>query len=426
MGIQAWLEEQLAADTLEDTACSLRIRHLQTLEMSAVELFDASDRLFDGQDRITVPEQLQQATLLRQVYSRRGLYEVMVEFWSDHFNISLDKGDCTFLKTVDDREVIRPHVLGRFHDLLWASAHSPAMLVYLDNQSNQRGAPNENYARELMELHTLGIDGGYTQNDVMQLARCLTGWSVKDHFWRGDFVFRPDLHDDGSKIFLGQTIPPAGQAEAEDVLERLASHPTTARYLSTKLARRLLADLPPPQIVEAAAQVFLATGGDIRLTLRKLLLDGLSYIEPKYKRPARFVVSALRLLEAHTDGAKPVQDFLTRMGQAYFSWPTPDGYPDLATAWQGNLLPRWQFALALAAGEIQGTHIDLHQLSFAAPTADPPMLCDRLALALIGRPLPVQQRDALLDSLAEAGAGDTDWAPALVAGLLASPSYHWF
>src|SRR5258706_9003612 len=171
VGPAAWIEEQLRPESIDDGPADWRLRGLETLNLSAADLSDRSDKILDGTDKLTVPGELRQAALLRQVYSPRQLYEVMVGFWTDHFNISVDKGACWLLKTVDDREVIRPHALGRFRDLLWASAHSPAMLVYLDNQANVKGAPNENYAREIMELHTLGVDGGYTQRDVMELAR---------------------------------------------------------------------------------------------------------------------------------------------------------------------------------------------------------------------------------------------------------------
>ena len=213
VGLQAWVEEQLAYESIDDLGCEIRLVPFKTLTMAANELEAISNQLFDNYDRERIPAELRQATLMRQIYSRRQLYEVMVEFWSDHFNIFIGKGNCFFLKTVDDREVVRKHALGSFRDLLWASAHSPAMLVYLDNQANEKSAPNENYARELLELHTLGVDGGYSQQDVMELARCLTGWNVKDHFWLGDFVFKPDLHDTGEKTVLGLPVENAGLGE---------------------------------------------------------------------------------------------------------------------------------------------------------------------------------------------------------------------
>ena len=442
IGLAGWIEEQLAPDSLEDRLCDFRLRNLPTLSMSASDLADVSDRIFENVDRARVPAELRQATLLRQVFSRRQLHEVMVEFWSDHFNIATAKGDCFFLKTIDDREVIRRHALGSFRDLLWGSAHSPAMLVYLDNQANRKEAPNENYARELMELHTLGVDGGYSQRDVMELARCLTGWTVKEHFWRGQFTFDQDAHDRGSKTVLGLEIGNEGQAEAEAVLELLAAHPSTARFISAKLARRFLSDAPPEDIVARAAAVFMETKGDIRAVLRVILLTDLgglvagddalgqyrplgSRLQPKYKRPVNFIVSALRMLNAETDGADPLQDYLLRMGQAYFGWPMPDGYPDRGEPWQGSLMPRWQFAFGLVRNEIAGTQVDLQELAAVSGAAALADSADQLASLLLGAPLDPGVRDGLLADIRSAGAADDEAAQLMAGGLLASPAFQW-
>jgi hypothetical protein len=447
IGLADWIEEQLAPDSIEDRGCALRLRNLPTLEMSASDLADVGDRILDNVDRSRVPAELRQATLLRQVYSRWQLYEVMVEFWNDHFNITTAKGDCFFLKTVDDREVIRKHALGSFRELLWASAHSPAMLVYLDNQANRKEAPNENYARELMELHTLGVDGGYAQEDVMELARCLTGWSVKGHFWRGDFTFDQDAHDAGSKSVLGLEVSEQGQAEAERVLDLLAAHPSTARFIATKLARRFLSDSPAEEIVARAAAAFTQSKGDIRSVLRVILLDGLidpkglgggtphnslgrerplgSQVQPKYKRPVNFIASALRMLDAETDGGEGVQDYLLRMGQTYFGWPTPDGYPDRSEPWQGNLMPRWQFAFGLVRDEIAGTRLDLEQLARISGAASLEESIDRFAALLLGVSLEPSARDGLLAAVRSAGASENEAAAVMVGGLLASPAFQW-
>ncbi|MBI5082101.1 MAG: DUF1800 domain-containing protein, partial [Chloroflexi bacterium] len=272
LNVKDWIEEQLAFESINDFACDVRLRKFDTLKMRANELSARGDKIFNHYDKALVVDELRQATLVRQVYSARQLYEVMTEFWNDHFNISVEKGDCWFLKTVDDREVIRKHAMGKFHDLVSASAHSPAMMIYLDNQANRKGAPNENYARELMELHTLGVNGGYSQRDVMELARCLTGWTVKEHWWKGDFTFDEKIHDTGTKTVLGLTLTNEGQREAERVIEVLATHPNTARFIATKLARRFFADAPPQELIEKAAQVFLKTDGDIRSVLRVILL----------------------------------------------------------------------------------------------------------------------------------------------------------
>ncbi|MBI3242373.1 MAG: DUF1800 domain-containing protein [Chloroflexi bacterium] len=422
IGLNAWIEEQLAPEAIDDAPADWRLRRFPSLNMDANEIFEMGNKLFDDLDVTPPINELRQATLTCQVYSRRQLYEVMAEFWSDHFNISVNKGICWFLKTVDDRETIRKHALGNFRDLLWASAHSPAMLVYLDNQVNYASHPNENYAREIMELHTLGVGGGYTQRDVMELARCFTGWTVKEHFWYGDFTFNPDFHDTGVKEVLGLTIQPNGQSEAEQVIETLATHPSTARFVATKLARRFIADEPPEEIVERAATAFAETDGDIKAVLRVILFEGLAYARPKFKRPVNFITSSLRALNAQTDAGQNIVDTLARMGQLPFGWPTPDGYPDRAAPWSGNLMPRWQFAMALARNEINGTQINLTELTNAD---SPSRLIDHFSSLLIGVQLPATKRDELAAALQEAGATDGDLPPVIVAGLAASPAFQW-
>lgn len=424
IGLQAWVEEQLAFQSIEDFDAELRLGPFKTLKMAANELEAISNKLFEDYDRETVPNELRQATLMRQIYSKRQLYEVLVEFWSDHFNIFVEKGTCFFLKTVDDREVIRKHALGSFRDLVWASAHSPAMMVYLDNQANQKRAPNENYARELMELHTLGVDGGYTQKDVMELARCLTGWNVKEHFWLGDFVFKEDLHDGGIKNVLGMSIPNAGINEAEQVIEMLVTHPGAARFIAAKLVRRFIADEPPREIVEKAARTFIQTDGDIKSVMRVVLLDGLPLARPKYKRPANFVLSALRMLNVETDGVA-FHDYLSRMGQVYFNWPTPDGYPDRSESWQANLMPRWQFAFELIRDEIKGTKPGLKALMDVSFSDSLHGDVDALASLLLGAPLAPVARDGLIDSVRSAGATEEETLQIIAASLIASPAFQW-
>ena len=316
----------------------------------------------------------------------------------------------------------RAHAFGSFRDLLWASAHSPAMLVYLDNQANHKGAPNENYARELLELHTLGVHGGYSQADVMELARCLTGWGVREHFWRGEFSFEDQKHDAGEKVVRGVRIPPGGQDEAESVLERLSKHPSTAQFIVEKLARRFLADDPPAGLIQKAVSVFNDSTGDIRAVLRVILLDGLPLAQGKYRRPVNFVAAAMRMLNAESDCGPAVQEYLVRMGQVPFNWPTPDGYPDRAAAWQGNLMPRWQFAFALARNELDKTEVDLPAL-LGTSGADSPL--DALSALLLGSALPAAQGETLLAAIRAAGASDDELLPILAGGLLASPAFQW-
>jgi hypothetical protein len=419
IGLAAFIEEQLAPETLDevDTGPMLTLRRLESLQFDVSTIFDLPEETATGQ--------LQQAALLRAVYSRRQLYEIMVEFWSNHFNIAQTKGDCAWLKTIDDREVIRPHALGNFRELLLASAHSPAMLVYLDNQENLAGNPNENYARELLELHTLGINGGYTQRDVQELARCLTGWTVKEHFYRGQFTFDPNQHDNGPKRILGMDIPAgAGQAGAEQLLDMLAHHPATAHFIATKLVRRFIADDPPPDLVQQAAQTFLNTQGDIKAVLRTILLSA-HFLTPtipdlslslslKLKRPLEFIASALRQLNAQTDAGPPLLQYLAEMGQPLFQWPTPDGFPDYAAAWNGSLMTRWRFALALVSDEIAGTVIDWAALSQPIGEASLETGLKQFATLLLGRSLP--------DSLASELPSDEK---TLLATLLGSPTFQW-
>jgi uncharacterized protein (DUF1800 family) len=298
------------------------------------------------------------------------------------------------------------------------------MLVYLDNQANVKGAPNENYARELMELHTLSVNGGYSQNDVMQLARCFTGWSVKEHFWLGDFVFKEDQHEPGVKNVLGLAIQESGQREAEQVIEHLSVHPSTAKFISTKLARRFIADDPPQQIIEKAARTFLNTKGDIKSVLRVILLDGLAHTQRKYKRPLNFMLSALRMLNAKTDGAM-LQDYLMRMGQLHFNWTTPDGYPDRSDAWQGNLMPRWQFAFALIRNEIPKTTHNLNALLDVSFSGSLQADVDSLTSLLLGAPLDHFIRDGMIDTVHSAGATEEETLKIIAASLIASPAFQW-
>ncbi|HYR57190.1 MAG TPA: DUF1800 domain-containing protein, partial [Chthoniobacteraceae bacterium] len=298
LGVPAFIDEQLAPERIDDFVCERLIRHeFETLENPESRLFprtaggndplhaifptlsDASARvgdLYEYKDKVLL-NQLTSATILRATLSRRQLYEVMVNFWSDHFNIDPSKAECKWLKTADDRDVIRAHALGNFREMVRASAVSPAMLWYLDGRANRRtnasDKPNENYARELMELHTLGVHGGYTQRDVMEVARCLTGWTVRDKkkLFKGRVEFLAHNHDDGPKTVLGQEIPAGlGARDLDRVLEIVTSHPSTANYVAWKLCRRFILDDPPAAAVSATAKAFADSHGDIRTTLRAL------------------------------------------------------------------------------------------------------------------------------------------------------------
>ncbi len=431
IGLGNYLEEQLNPENITDHKTNLLLSRLEVLEMDADALRNRGDKIFDNFDPALVLDDFRQATTLRQVYSKKQLEEVLVEFWTDHFNISVQKGDCWFLKIVDDREVIRKHALGNFRELLGASAHSPAMLVYLDNQENHKDAPNENYARELLELHSMGVQGGYSQEDVMELARCLTGWRIKEHFWRGELKFDQDSHTPGVKTVLGETIQSTGEGEIDQVLDILVQHPATAETVCTKLARRFLADDPPREIITKASQTFMESRGYIKAVLRIILLDGFLQIQQetthlKYKRPVNYTVSALRSSGADTDGSKALQRYLKRMGQPLYDWPTPDGYPDTAAAWQGNLLPRWRFALDLVQNRIKGTKFDLESYLVDIQAGDARFFVDRVANNLLGGSLPPGMEIELLSTLEETLSNNPrQAAEVMIAGVLASPTFQW-
>jgi uncharacterized protein (DUF1800 family) len=395
LGAKAFIEEQLAPEKIEDTLCQRVIRHeCDSLGEPESTIFP---RLIDGNDPLqalfpalkdrgarvgdlyewkekNLLSDLTRATILRAVLSERQLYEVMVNFWSDHLNIDPSKGECKWLKVADDRDVIRAHALGNFREMVRASAVSPAMLWYLDGRANRRSKPeekpNENYARELMELHTLGVHGGYTQQDVMEVARCLTGWTVRDKkkFFKGRVEFFPHNHDDGAKRVLGVDIAPGGGARDLDrVLEIVTTHPSCAQYVSWKLCRRFIADEPPPAAIEATARAFADSKGDIRTTLRALFATPEFWAPEtrgaKFKRPFHFVVSALRATNAETDASQQLVEYLQRLGHAPFRYPTPDGYPEEATHWQSTLLWRWNFAAALVDNKIKGTRMAQAELT---------------------------------------------------------------
>lgn len=416
IGLHDWIEEQLTPDGINDMRTTLRLQRFDMLATDISTIFDMREE--------NARREFQQIALTRAIYSRRQLYEVMVDFWSDHLNISTLKTPCAWLKPIDDWQVIRPHALGNFYDLLWASMQSPAMLMYLDNQENFAGNPNENYARELMELHTLGVDGGYTQKDVQEVARCLTGWSVDDAMFRGRFQFNEEQHDDTAKTVLGQQIPAGnGQRDGELLCEMLVEHPSTAHFIATKLVRRFVADEPPASLVAAAATAFTKTHGDIKTVLRTILHSEEFAAAPvKFKRPLHFVAGALRQLNADTNASPDLLEAMALMGQPLFQWPTPDGYPDYTDAWRDNLMPRWRFALALTTGSIEGTTIDLESLMHASGTTTTYEALDQFA-TLLGFSFSQSQKTALVEQFGPELTMER--LPVILATLLASPYYQW-
>jgi uncharacterized protein (DUF1800 family) len=333
-----------------------------------------------------VVSELQQAKLLRALYSERQLQEVMTDFWFNHFNIYLNKDADQYLVTAYERDVIRSHALGKFKDLLVATAQSPAMLFYLDNWLSMgpkspaavaanKGKPgqsvpglNENYGRELMELHTLSVNGGYTQHDVTELARVLTGWTIQPLEQGAAFQFDPKRHDPGDKIILGRTIPENGINEGMQVLDMLAHHPNTAKFISRKLAMRFVADDPPPALVDRMAQKFLSTDGDIREVLRTMFKSpefwSTKAYRAKVKTPFEFVVSSLRATGTDVNNAGPALGWLSRMGMPLYQMVPPTGYSMTESTWMNSeaLIDRMNYALALSNGQVGGTNFDAGRL----------------------------------------------------------------
>jgi uncharacterized protein (DUF1800 family) len=396
LGIHAYLEEQLRPEKISDSLVEEKLAGLKTMRLSSRELIElyppprqqAGQQEMMGQQQMQGPRtvilELQQARLLRSVYSQRQLYETMVDFWSNHFNVFSAKGADRWLTTAYDRDSIRPHALGKFRDLLLATAQSPAMLFYLDNwlsanpnapaarmggPNNRRRGLNENYARELMELHTLGVDGGYTQRDVQEVARCLTGWTIRQPRGEGSFYFEPRIHDTGEKVVLGNRIPSGGGVEdGLRVIDLLAQHPSTARFVSLKLARRFIADDPPPSLVNKAAEAFNKSSGDIPTVLRALI-DSPEFYSPdiyqaKVKKPLEFVASALRTTGAEVQLSHQLLRYLGRMGEPLFLAQPPTGHPDVAASWTSPdmLLTRMNFATDLITNRIPGSRVRLEAL----------------------------------------------------------------
>jgi uncharacterized protein (DUF1800 family) len=440
LGLPAYIDEQLHPERIADSALRTRLNAFTTLGMTSRELATEyfvparvarreRQRLrpvqrkqpgkgpsepHPARDSSMPPAQsplaeLAHQKLLRAIYSKRQLEEVLVDFWFNHFNVFAGNGQVRLYLTEYERDAIRPHVLGRFRDLLGATAHSPAMLFYLDNwqsaaeagartsadttraeravqrrrapRARNRAVPviapdrlalptraqpmrrrglNENYARELMELHTLGVDGGYTQQDVREVARAFTGWTIDTPRLGGTFRFEPRLHDDGEKVVLGHRIKAGGgQSDGERVLDLLAAHPSTARFIATKLARRLVSDTPPPRLVARAAARFTATRGDLREVVRTIITSP-EFLAPeayrvKVKNPFEFVTSAVRATGDEPTNVMPLVRALRDLGMPLYGAQPPTGYLDRADAWvnSGALLNRMNVAIALTSGRLR-------------------------------------------------------------------------
>jgi uncharacterized protein (DUF1800 family) len=538
MGLQRYIEQQLHPERIDDSALQSDLAKFDILTMGDVELYQTfrdeqemererrreqaeaaknadtqmvsatstnqAGRMAPAQRRpggegprrsfLAVAE-LQNAKIISAIESPRQFNEVMVDFWSNHFNIDVRKGPCRVLKVVDEREVIRPHVFGKFRDLLEASAKSPAMLHYLDNfqnsvarelspnelrrreqfaqqnpgaalpavnsQTRTVGGINENYAREIMELHTLGVDGGYTQKDVQEVARCFTGWTVNPQ--TGEFVFAPRRHDNGSKTVLGHFIPAnGGIKDGETVLDILASHPSTAKFIATELCRRLVADDPPPALVDRIAAVFRETDGDLRQVYQAIIFSP-EFFSPqtyraKIKSPFEFAVSGVRA----TGGILVSDDFLPldkrlaiesgatfgrggdrlasaqrkslnigiiQMGEPLFAYQAPTGYPEDSRKWvnTGALIARMNFALALAEHKIVDVSVTPADLLRGTDIDKPDLIFDQLNEVFLHGEMSAPTRATLEKHMVAGkdGGGASTVNPAeLTALVLGSPEFQ--
>jgi uncharacterized protein (DUF1800 family) len=506
-GIDRFIEKQLHPETIDDSDLEKRLEALPTQRMASAELYQfypppqvaeqrANDKnappVFGRPQQVT--GELVQQKLVRAVSSNRQLQEVLTDFWFNHFNVFAQKEADQWFVTSYEREVIRPRALGRFRDLLLATAESPAMLYYLDNwlssspdskqprpagpprpQTGQppgpapganpkspegvmrapdsnvkppeaaaadpsaammarqeggqnpqsairnpqspptppRPAPrkpgiNENYARELMELHTLGVDGGYTQKDVQEVARCFTGWTIDRPFQGGGFVFRPWMHDDGPKTVLGVTIPGGGGVtDGRRVIEILAKHASTARFISKKLCQRFVSDDPPAQLVERVAQVFVKTEGDIREVIRAIVtspeFNSPAAFRAKVKSPLELAASAIRAVDGDTNGAPALHDWIRRMGEPLYQFAFPTGYGETSAQWvnTGVFFNRINYAVALANNQINGTRYDPMRLVSTEVAGNINELTNQLAALIVHTELSPDSLRAVHAGLAE-------------------------
>jgi uncharacterized protein (DUF1800 family) len=449
MGVAAYIERQLDPRGAPDPALERALTAYPALALGTAELVreypfpspDMRRRLASGEMSrqemreaypparrpAVVTASLQGARVTRAVLSERQLEEVMVDFWFNHFNVYAQKGAVRWMTPAYEREAIRPHALGRFRDLVLATARHPAMLFYLDNWVSTRpdfvvpGGPNagrrlglnENYARELLELHTLGVDGGYTQQDVIEVARCFTGWTIDRPQQGGGFVFRAAAHDRGPKRVLGHAVPAGGgEGDGLRVIDIVVRHDATARFVTTKLARRFVSDEPPPALVARAADTFRRTDGDIRAVLRTIFSSpefwSAEAYRAKIKTPLELVASAVRALDGRLvpggvemDGGISLAREVGRLGEPLYEAQPPTGYPDRAEAWvnTGALLGRLNFALGLAHNRIRGARVDVAGFLGGVDRSQPTQVLDRLLTVVLHGEASARTRAVLVAQL---------------------------
>lgn len=434
VGYAAFLEEQLHPETVDDAAADAELQKMPILFMSRWDAHSLPNREY------RCAKALAKGMITRAVLSRRQLLERMAEFWSDHFNIPADEYAPDLIQF--QRDVIRKHALGNFRDMLIETAKSPAMLRYLNNDANVAGNPNENYARELMELYTLGVDGGYTESDVKEVARAFTGWTIHNKTRTG-FYFRPEDHDTGAKLVLGHALPAdRGLEDGLHVLSITARHPSTAHFVCRKLCVRFVSDNPPQALVDQLAATWQETGGEIKPVLRQLFLstEFQSAVGQKLRRPLDFLIGALRATGTHMRYDWQLEQVVNELGQPPYGWHPPNGYPDVAGAWAstGGLLARWNTAMLLthsAYSDAQdsgwGLTTEIRQRIGAPTTAGE--LVDAVATQVFGEPLDEAERQPFINYVVESGAAAAAIDQRLLGRklgslyglMLASPHFQW-
>jgi uncharacterized protein (DUF1800 family) len=514
MGLEKWIDQQLKPDSIDDSALETRLAAYPTLNMSSKKLLDefpppqqaakkegvtkeeyqqqlrekgreavaniknsppnpAAEQLAKIQGPQRILAELSMAKLDRAIYSQRQLEAVMEDFWYNHFNVFAQKDSDKWMVTAYVRDTIRPHIMGKFQDLLLATAKSPAMLVYLDNwlsvdpvafqhiqaetamrrqryqgifdgmqtptpgtfppPYNNPNAParvppkkqdrglNENYGREVMELHTLGVDAGYTQQDVIQMARCLTGWTVHEPRKDPEFFFDAKMHAEGKKVVLDHTFNYGGMKDGEEALKMLASNASAAKFISTKLARHFVSDNPPPALVDRMAKTYLSSGGDIRDVLKTMIYSSEFWsretFRSKVKEPFELVASTARALDVNIEITWPLSQWLGRMGEPLFQAQPPTGYSDKAEMWvnTGALLNRLNFALALASNKVPGTTAHLDEMLGAEAGADPQVALSRAIYIFLDGQIAPATRQTLEDRMSD---------PQIVQATLDDPVKH--
>jgi uncharacterized protein (DUF1800 family) len=462
-GLESWIQTQLHPENISDPVVEARLAQFPALGLSAAGLLDqyppqdvAAKRLgikvdeyqkrlqelakqpggansLPFKDQNEIVNEVMEAKMVRAVYSERQLAEQLSDFWFNHFNIFIYKDTDRWYLIPYERDAIRPHVLGKFRDLLEATAKSPAMLYYLDNSSSAdphafdrlklhpvRARPgeklpplgprrglNENYGRELMELHTLGVDGGYKQEDVVEVARAFTGWTIESPRENPVFYFDERIHDPDPKRVLGKKIKGGGIKDGEEVLDLLVKNPHTARHISLQLAEHFVSDDPPPALVARMAKTFEKSKGDIRAVMAAMIYSpefwSRAAFRAKVKTPFELVASTTRALGADVDQPLQLAQWVSRIGEPLYQFLTPNGYADKAAAWvsTGALLNRVNFAVALTSNKVRGAQVDINSLVGADVGANPHLALDRVESKFLAGQVSDSTRETLEKEMAE-------------------------